>query len=52
MRLPVLGSAIQLQLANPDYPHLSMAKLAERYGDVMSFGFGTHIAGNNQPQMM
>lgn len=46
MRLPVLGSAIQLHRANPHYPHLALSKLAEKYGDIMSFGFGMHTAGN------
>ncbi|KAG4071346.1 hypothetical protein HA402_004050 [Bradysia odoriphaga] len=44
MRLPVLGSVIQLQLADSVYPHLALSKLAEKYGDVMSFGFGMHTA--------
>ncbi len=47
MRLPVLGSVIQLQRANPHYAHVALAKLATKYGDVMSFGFGMQFAGKN-----
>ena len=47
LRLPFLGSAIQLHLANPRFPHLAVTKLAEKYGDIMTFGFGMHTAGKN-----
>lgn len=47
LRLPVLGSVIQILRANPHYPHLALSKLAEKYGDVMSLGFGMHSAGKN-----
>lgn len=50
MRLPVLGSVIHLYRANPNYPHLAMAKLSQKYGDIMSVGFGMHTAGNNKPE--
>ncbi len=43
--LPVLGSAIQIYRANPKHPHLALAKLAETYGDIFSFGFGMQTAG-------
>lgn len=41
----MLGSVIQLRLADSHHPHLALSKLAEKYGDVMSFGFGMHTAG-------
>lgn len=40
LRLPVLGSTIQLHLANSKLPHLAFAKIADKYGDMFSFGFG------------
>lgn len=47
MQLPVLGSVIQLHRADSRYPHVAMAKLAQTYGDIMSFGFGMQTAGTN-----
>lgn len=44
-RLPVLGSVIQLSRANPVYPHIALTKFAEKYGDIMSFGWGSSTAG-------
>lgn len=43
--LPVLGSAIQIYRADPKYPHKALAKFAEIYGDIISFGFGMKTAG-------
>lgn len=45
LRLPVLGSTIQLHLANSKLPHLALAKIADKYGDMFSFGFGSKLAG-------
>lgn len=50
MRLPVLGSVIQLHRANPQSPHMALTKLAEKYGDIMSFGLGMHTAGKTYQQ--
>ena len=36
--------------ANPDFPHLAMAKLAEKYGDVMSLQLGSHNFGEATTQ--
>lgn len=47
IRLPVLGSLIQLHQAHPVYSHLALAKLSEKYGDIMSFGYGMHTAGES-----
>ncbi|XP_037052143.1 farnesoate epoxidase-like [Bradysia coprophila] len=44
LRLPVLGSIIQLYLANPKFPHLAFSKISEKYGDIFSFGFGSKLA--------
>lgn len=44
LRLPVLGSLIQLHLASK-LPHLALAKIADKYGDMFSFGFGSKLAG-------
>jgi len=42
--LPFIGSAISLGLAHPK-PHLSLVKLAEKYGDVMRVKLGSYDYG-------
>ncbi|XP_037042570.1 cytochrome P450 2J6-like [Bradysia coprophila] len=44
LRLPVLGSAIQLYLSHPTVPHLALSNLAAKYGEIFSFGFGSQLA--------
>lgn len=44
IRFPVLGSVIQIYHANPLFPHLAFSKLAKKYGDIMTLGFGTYTA--------
>ncbi|KAJ6646619.1 Cytochrome P450 2J4 [Pseudolycoriella hygida] len=44
IRIPVLGSVLTLYRLNPTYPHLALAKLAQAYGDIVTFGFGMQTA--------
>ncbi len=34
-------------MANPKFPHLSLAKLAKTYGDIMSVRVGVHDVGKS-----
>lgn len=44
IQLPFIGSMVQLSLADPN-PPVAMAKLAKKYGDVMSLKVGQMDAG-------
>jgi len=42
---PLIGSAIQVALADPDIPFVALQKLAKQYGNIMSVQLGSVHAG-------
>lgn len=47
-RFPLIGSVVQMGLLDAKYPHRALATLAEKYGGLMSIGFGVHYTGAEQ----
>jgi len=37
---PYIGNVLELAAADLKYPHLALAKLAKKYGNIVGFGFG------------
>jgi len=38
---PIIGNVFEIMAADRVYPHLGLAKMAKKYGNIMSIGFGS-----------
>lgn len=42
---PLIGSVPQIVMADAKFPHRALAKLSQKYGNVMGLGSGVHYTG-------
>jgi hypothetical protein len=45
LALPLIGSVLQVALADPNRPYVAFQKLAKKYGNIMSLQLGSVSAG-------